>query len=112
MVSVLHSFENRLRYASVASADRKSGPFEQSTANRWDKGDELTGRDLAEILDLLKRKLSWYGFSSIALGPVMKVREDIVSVDLMDRGLVVGRVEVECRSGTIKRWLPLHLLPD
>jgi hypothetical protein len=111
MASTLRSFERRVGSDGVSKS--KSRPPDQLCTYRgsvWREG--LTGRDLAEIVDLLKRKLSWYGFRSIALGPVIKVQEQTISVDLMDSGVVVGRVEVDRRSGVIKRWLPLHLLPD
>jgi hypothetical protein len=101
-----------MAYGGVSSADSKSQSFDQPRADRGlDKSEELTGRDLAEIVDVLKRKFAWYGFRSIALGPVIKVQEHTISVDLMGGGVVVGRIEVERRSGVIKRWLPFHLVP-
>ena len=108
MASILHSLERGMAYGGVSSARKKSQPFDQPHAD----SEELTGRDLAEIVDLLKRKFAWYGFRSIALGPVLKVQEHTISVDLMGGGVVVGRIEVERRSGVIKRWLPFHLVPD
>jgi hypothetical protein len=105
--------ERRVGWDRMDSTNSTGRPFDRLSTDRGSaKSEGLTGRDLAEIVDLLKRKLAWYGFRSIALGPVVKVQEQIISVDLMDRGLVVGRVELERCSGTIKRWLPLHLLPE
>ena len=110
MANTVQIFERRVRYDGVYSTSRESRSFDRLWTDRGlVRSDGLTGRDLAEIVDLLKLKLAWYGFRSISLGPVIKVQEHIISVDLTDKGLLVGRVEVERRSGVIKRWSPLPL---
>jgi hypothetical protein len=59
---------------------------------------ELTGGDLAEIVGLLECKLAWYGFRSVKVGPFIRVNDNTVSIDLLNRGDVLCRIELDRRS--------------
>ena len=50
------------------------------------KTGRLTGRGLAEIVNLLECKLAWYGFRSVEIGPFVKVNRHTISIDLSQRG--------------------------
>ncbi len=63
---------------------------------------ELTGRDVAEIVELLERKLAWFGFRSVKVGPFVRVKDNTVSIDLLDRGEVLCRIQLDRRSGAIR----------
>jgi hypothetical protein len=60
---------------------------------------ELTGRDLAEVVRLLKCKLAWYGFRSVRVGPFIRMKGRKVLIDLLDRGEVLCRIELDAESG-------------
>ena len=60
---------------------------------------ELTAGDLAEIVELLECKLAWFGFRSVKVGPFIRVKDNTVSIDLLDRGDVLCRIELDRRSG-------------
>jgi hypothetical protein len=64
-----------------------------------ERGTELTGRDLAEIVELLEVKLAWFGFRSVKVGPFIRVKDDTVSIDLMHRGDVLCRIQLDRPSG-------------
>jgi hypothetical protein len=59
---------------------------------------ELTGSDLAEIVGLLERKLAWYGFPSVKVGPFIRVNDNTVSIDLLNHGDGLCRIELDRRS--------------
>jgi len=59
---------------------------------------ELTGSDLAEIVGLLECKLAWLGYRSVKVGPFIRVNDDTVSIDLLNRGDVMCRIELDRRS--------------
>lgn len=59
---------------------------------------ELTGRDLAEVVRLLKCKLAWYGFRSVRVGPFIRMRGRKVLIDLLDRGEVLCCLELDADS--------------
>jgi hypothetical protein len=62
----------------------------------------LTGKDLAEIVKLLERKLAWFGLRSVKVGPFVRVKDNTVSVDLIDCGGLLYRIELEGWSRSIK----------
>jgi hypothetical protein len=59
---------------------------------------ELTGSDLAEIVGLLECKLAWYGFRSVKVGPFIRVNDNTVSIDLLNHGDGLCRIELDRRS--------------
>jgi hypothetical protein len=65
-----------------------------------EKGTELTGRDLAEIVELLECNLAWFGFRSVKVGPFIRVKDDTVSIDLIDRGDMLCRIELPALIGS------------
>jgi hypothetical protein len=65
---------------------------------------ELTVSDLAEIVRLLERKLAWFGFRSIKVGPFIRVNDNAASIDLLNRDDVLCRIELDRRS---HQWLGL-----
>lgn len=67
-----------------------------------ERGQELTRRDLAEIVELLECELAWFGFRSVTVGPFIRVKGNTVSIDLLDRGEVLCRIELDRRSGAIR----------
>jgi hypothetical protein len=74
----------------------------QGLAGSSEKGEELTGRDLAEIVKLLECKLAWWGFQSVELGPFIRVSHHTISIDLLRAGgRVLCRVEVDRHSGKV-----------
>lgn len=96
-------------YDAVSAAERMGRrsfhrELEPRSSNNLYDGQALTGQDLAEIVEGLKRKLAWYGFRSVALGPFIKLKDDTIAIDLFVRGLMLGHVEVNRYSGAIKRW--------
>jgi len=66
-----------------------------------DSGTELTVTDLAEIVDLLKRKLAWFGLHSVRIGPYVKVHNGAVLIDLLEGGDPCCRVVLNRRSGAV-----------
>ena len=66
-----------------------------------DSGTELTVTDLAEVVDLLKRKLAWFGLHSVRIGPYVKVKNGAILIDLLDGGDPFCRVALDRRSGVI-----------
>jgi hypothetical protein len=59
-----------------------------------ERREHLTGRDLAEIVQLLECKLAWFGFRSVKLGPFIRVKDNTVSIDLLDGGEMLCRIEL------------------
>jgi hypothetical protein len=55
----------------------------------------MTGTDLADIVRLIERKLAWYGFTSIKVGPFIRISGGRVLIDLLDRGEVLCRLELD-----------------
>ena len=55
----------------------------------------LTGTDLADIVRLIERKLAWYGFTSVKVGPFIRITGGKVFIDLLDRGEVLCRLELD-----------------
>lgn len=55
----------------------------------------MTGTDLADIVRLIERKLAWYGFTSVKVGPFIRIRGGKVFIDLLDRGEVLCRLELD-----------------
>ncbi len=72
-----------------------------------EKTSALTGRNIAEIVELLECKLAGFGFRSVKVGPFIRVKDGTVSIDLMDRGDVLCRIELEYGSG---EWDDLDLI--
>src|SRR5262245_24762021 len=59
---------------------------------------ELTGSDLAEIVGLVECQLAWLGYRSVKVGPCLRVTDNTVSIDLLNRGDVMCRIERDRRS--------------
>jgi hypothetical protein len=55
---------------------------------------EQTGRDLAEVVRLLKCKLAWYGFRSVRVGPFIRIKGRKVLIDFLGRGEVLCPIEL------------------
>jgi|RhiMethySRZTD1v2_1073278.scaffolds.fasta_scaffold496146_2 hypothetical protein len=94
-------------YEAVSAAERMSRTFDhrlELSDNSPDQDQVLTGLGLARIIEGLKRRLTWYGLRSIELGQFVKIKDDTISIDLLVRDLMVGRVEVDQHSGAITRW--------
>ena len=60
----------------------------------------LTGTDLADIVRLIERKLVWYGFTSVKVGPFITITGGKVFIDLLDRGEVLCRLELDPATQT------------
>jgi hypothetical protein len=56
---------------------------------------QLTGTDLADIVRLIERKLTWYGFTSVKVGPFIQIRGGNLFIDLLERGEVLCRLELD-----------------
>jgi hypothetical protein len=76
------------------------------------KEKRLTGRSLAEIVNLLECKLAWYGFRAVEIGPFVKVNRHTISIDLSQRGAFLGRIEVDRESGAVTAPAGLPLSPE
>jgi hypothetical protein len=72
------------------------------SGNIMERRPGLTGKDLAEIVQLLERKLAWFGLRSVKVGPFVRVKDDMVSIDLIDRCGLSYRIELEGRSRRIE----------
>ena len=102
----LTNFGTSVKYGTSA-AERLNRPSDrkriQGLAGSSEKREELTGRDLAEIVRLLECKLAWWGFRSVELGPFIRVGDHTISIDLLlvDGGRVLCRVEVDRHSGMV-----------
>lgn len=89
-------------------SDKARGPNQQNCWQWPPSGDilertpGLTGKDLAEIIELLERKLAWFGLKSVRVGPLVRVKDDTVSVALIDQGGLSYSIELEGRSRRIK----------
>jgi hypothetical protein len=55
----------------------------------------LTGTALADIVRVIERKLAWYGFTSVKIGPFIRIAGGKVFIDLLDRGEVMCRLELD-----------------
>jgi len=77
-----------------------------------EKTGQLTGRSLAEIVNLLEVKLAWYGFRSVEIGPFVKVNRDTISIDLSQRGALLGRIDVDRKSGAVTAPAGLPFRPE
>jgi hypothetical protein len=64
---------------------------------------QLTGQDLADIVRLLECKLAWYGFRSVKVGPFIRLQGRKVLIDLVDRGDVLCRMELDNKSNALGR---------
>ena len=58
-------------------------------------GGVMTGSDLADMVRLIERKLAWYGFTSIKVGPFIRIRGAKVFIDLLERDEVLCRLELD-----------------
>jgi len=66
-----------------------------------DSNTELTVTDLADIVELLKRRLAWFGLHSVRIGPYVKVRNGSILIDLLDGDELFCRVTLDRRSGVM-----------
>jgi|GEM_PF-5023371 hypothetical protein len=107
MACSLKSFGSSVKYGGASAAERLSRPLDRNRnrplAGSSERTEELTGRDLAEIVKLLECKLAWYGFRSVEVGPFIRVNHHTISIDLLERGAVLCRIEVDRDSGAITR---------
>jgi hypothetical protein len=79
---------------------------QSSLRNHAEPRKQLTGRDLAqlaEIVKLLECKLAWYGFRSVKVGPFIRIQGRKVLIDLLDRGEVLCRMEVDAQPDVLDR---------
>jgi hypothetical protein len=102
----LTNFGTSVKYGGTSAAGRLNPPSDrkpiQALAGSSEKGEELTGRDLAEIVKLLECKLAWWGFQSVELGPFIRVSHHTISIDLLRAGgRVLCHVEVDRHSGKV-----------
>jgi hypothetical protein len=67
------------------------------------KGVDITNRDIAEIVELVERKLAWFGFRLVTIGPFIKVNDRVILIDLLTQGNFLCRIEVDRKSGAITR---------
>jgi hypothetical protein len=67
------------------------------------KGVDITNRGIAEIVELVERKLAWFGFRSVTIGPFIKVTDRAILIDLLTQGNFLCRIEVDRQSGAITR---------
>jgi len=85
------------RLSRTCYRNRNQGPEDSS-----EKTEELTGRDLAEIVKLLECKLAWWGFRSVEVGPFVRVSHHTISIDLLRAGgCVLCRVDIDRQSGMV-----------
>jgi hypothetical protein len=59
---------------------------------------ELADDDVADMVRLIERKLAWYGFTSVTVGPYIRVEGCRVLVELIERGKVLCRLGLESGS--------------
>jgi hypothetical protein len=84
---------------------------------RRDKGldiclqsNEISRRDLSKLTGLLQCRLAWYGFQSVKVGQLRELSEHTLLVELLHaRGTLLCQIEIDRRSGTIRR-LASHAL--
>jgi len=99
--------DGSVKYAGTTAAGGLSQLLDRDRKRRLggvpEKGEQLTGRGLAEIVNLLECKLAWYGFRSVEIGPFVKVNQHTISVDLSQRGALLCRIEVDRKSGAVTR---------
>jgi hypothetical protein len=102
----LTNFGTSVKYGGTSAAGRLNRPYDrkriQGLAGSSEKREELTGRDLAEIVKLLECKLAWWGFPFVEIGPFIRVSHHTISIDLLRAGgRVLCRVEVDRHSGKV-----------
>jgi hypothetical protein len=108
-------FDGSVKYGGTAPAGGLSQLLDRDRKRRLggvpEKEKQLTGRGLAEIVNLLECKLAWYGFRSVEIGPFVKVNRHTISIDVSQRGAFLGRIEVDRESGAITAPAGLPLRP-
>ena len=95
----LRQSEDEMTHQQVLPAEKR--PALETRPSRYPQTSEipeLTGSDLAEIVGFLERKLAWFGFRSVKVGPFIRVNDNTVSIDLLNRGDVMCRIELDRRS--------------
>lgn len=102
----LTNFGTSVKYGGASAARRLNRPSDRKRipglGGSSEKREELTGRDLAEIVKLLECKLAWWGFRSVEVGPFIRVSHHTISIDLLRAGgRVLCRVEVDRQSGMV-----------
>jgi len=97
----LTNFGTSVKYG-VAAAETCYRNRNQGPEGSSEKTEELTGRDLAEIVKLLECKLAWWGFRSVEVGPFVRVSHHTISIDLLRAGgRVLCRVDIDRQSGMV-----------
>src|SRR6516225_6258387 len=97
----LTNFGTSVKYG-VAAAETCYRNRNQGPEGSSEKTEELTGRDLAEIVKLLECKLAWWGFRSVEVGPFVRVSHHTISIDLLRAGgCVLCRVDIDRQSGMV-----------
>jgi hypothetical protein len=62
---------------------------------------ELTVADLADIVNLLERKLAWFGLHSVRIGPYVQIRNGSILIDLLDGDETFCRIALGRRQGVM-----------
>jgi len=92
-----NGFGGPMKYSGTAASGGLNGLLNRDHKRRSgevpEKAGQLTGRGLAEIVNLLERKLAWYGFRSVEMGPFVKS-----SGHDLDRPLTERSVAVSCQG--------------
>jgi hypothetical protein len=78
---------------------------EHSRIQAWsESGEGLERCDASRLRHLLRCKLAWFGLRSVEVGSFRLLTNDALLVDLLEaRGVIVCRIQVDRRSGAIKR---------
>jgi len=109
-------FDSSVKYGGTSPAGETRGLPDQDRTRRLggvpEKERRLTGRGLAEMVNLLECKLAWYGFRSVEIGPFVKVNRHTISIDLSQGGAFLGRIEVDRESGAITAPAGLPFRPE
>ena len=90
-----------MRFASDRRSHRQNSGQWPPSSTILERRPGLTGKDLAEIVELLEHKLAWFGLRWVKVGPFVHVKDDMVSIDLIDRCGLSYRIELEGRSRRI-----------
>ncbi len=99
---------SRYRFADHMRATKRASDL--TPAQAWERrpeptrnGVETTNLEVAEIVELVKRKLAWFGLRSVKIGPFVKVNDRAIVIDLLADGNFLCRIEVDRQSGAITK---------
>jgi hypothetical protein len=88
---------------SKGSSDRAPIQVREPRLGPARKGMEITNLEVAEIVELVKRKLAWLGLRSVKIGPFIRVNERAILIDLLAQDSFLCCIKVDRRSGAISR---------